>query len=107
MEYTTKFNNKQEAENISEAISRYKISHPVIVDWGMSIWQSYSVSGRPTIAVIDPKGNVVYQQYGEGQRENLDDVISVLLERHKEQGTLAQRPLGVLWIGDKICCRHL
>jgi len=93
--HSAKFNNEQEAENIREAIGRYEISHPVIVDRGMTIWQSYSVSGWPTIAVIDPKGNVVYQQSGEGQRESLDDVISVLLERHKEQGTLAQRPLEI------------
>lgn len=45
--------------------------------------------------VIDPKGNVVYQQSGKSQRENLDDVIGVLLKRHKEQGTLAQDPLKI------------
>jgi hypothetical protein len=66
----------------------------------MAIWQSYDVSGWPTLVVIDPKGNVVYQQSGESQRENLDDVIGVLLERHKEQGTLAQDPLKI----SKLCC---
>jgi thiol-disulfide isomerase/thioredoxin len=93
--HSAKFNNEQEAENITEAIGRYEISHPVIVDRDMAVWQSYSVSGWPTIAVIDPKGNLVYQQSGEGQRENLDDIIGVLLERHKEQGTLAKEPLAV------------
>jgi thiol-disulfide isomerase/thioredoxin len=93
--HSAKFNNEQEVGNITEAICRYEISHPVIVDRDMAIWQSYSVSGWPTIAVIDPKGNVVYQQSGEGQRENLDDVIGVLLERHKEQGTLAKEPLAI------------
>ena len=93
--HSAKFNNEQEAENIREAIGRYEISHPVIVDKGMAIWQSYDVSGWPTLVVVDPKGNVIYQQSGEGQRENLDDVIGVLLERHKEQGTLAQDPLKI------------
>jgi hypothetical protein len=54
-----KFNNEQEAENIGEAVGRYEISHPVVVDKGMAIWQSYDVSGWPTLVVIDPKGNVV------------------------------------------------
>jgi thiol-disulfide isomerase/thioredoxin len=93
--HSAKFNNEQEAENITEAIGRYEIGHPVIVDRDMAIWQSYSVSGWPTIAVVDPKGNLVCQQSGEGQRENLDDVIGVLLERHKEQGTLAKEPLAI------------
>jgi thiol-disulfide isomerase/thioredoxin len=82
--HSAKFNNEQEAENIREAVGRYEIGHPVVVDRDMAIWQSYSVGGWPTIAVIDPKGNVVYQQSGEGQRENLDDAVGVLLERHKE-----------------------
>lgn len=30
--HSAKFNNEQEAENIREAIGRYEISHPVIVD---------------------------------------------------------------------------
>jgi DNA-binding beta-propeller fold protein YncE len=93
--HSAKFYNEQEAENIKEAIGRYEISHPVIVDRDMQIWQLYGVSGWPTLAIIDPKGNVVYQQSGEGQREYLDDVISVLLERHKEQGTLAPEPLEI------------
>lgn len=93
--HSAKFNNEQDAENIREAIGRYEISHPVIVDRNMAIWQLCGVSGWPTIAVIDPKGNVVYQQSGEGQRENLDDVIGVLLERHEKQGTLAKEPLAI------------
>ena len=92
--HSAKFNNEQEAENISEAIGRYEIGHPVVVDRGMAIWQSYNVGGWPTIAVIDPKGKVVYRQSGEGQRENLDDVVGVLLERHKE--SLAKGPLAII-----------
>ncbi|HXG07802.1 MAG TPA: thioredoxin-like domain-containing protein [Nitrososphaera sp.] len=91
--HSAKFYNEQEAENVREAIGRYEISHPVIVDRNMEIWESYGVSGWPTLVVIDPKGNVIYQQSGEGQRENLDDVISVLLERNKE--ILAKEPIVI------------
>lgn len=91
--HSAKFNNEQEAGNIREAIGRYEISHPVVVDRDMEIWQSYNVSGWPTIAIIDPKGNVVYQQSGEGQRENIDDVIAVLLDRNKD--ILAKGPIEI------------
>ncbi len=91
--HSAKFYNEQEVENIKEAIGRYEISHPVIVDKGMAIWQSYNVNGWPTLVVIDPKGHVIYHEPGEGQRQYLDDVISVLIELHCAQGTLAQKPL--------------
>jgi len=92
--HSAKFYNEQEADNIKEAIGRYEIGHPVVVDRDMSIWRSYNVGGWPTIVVLDPKGSIAYQQSGEGQRENLDDVISVLLERHGRLGTLDSRRPG-------------
>ena len=79
--HSAKFSNEQDAKNIQEAISRYEISHPVIIDRNMTIWQLCNVIGWPTLAVIDLKGSIIiYQQSGEGQREYLDDVISVLLK---------------------------
>src|SRR5690606_15079081 len=50
--HSAKFYNEQEAKNIREAIDRYEINHPVIVDRNMEIWQSYGVSGWPTLVVI-------------------------------------------------------
>lgn len=93
--HSAKFHNEQNAENIMEAIKRYEIEHPVIVDKNMQIWQSYGVSGWPTFVIIDPIGNVVYHASGEGQRENIEDVIDVLLEKHAKAGTLAQEPIKV------------
>lgn len=52
----------------------------MIIDKGMAIWQSYNVSGWPKLVVIDPKSNVIYHEYWEGQRQYLDDVISVFIE---------------------------
>jgi thiol-disulfide isomerase/thioredoxin len=93
--HSAKFFNEQESENIKEAIGRYEIGHPVVADREMRIWRSFDVSAWPTIVIIDPKGNIVYQQAGEGQREVLDDVISVLLERHRAAGTLAKMPVMI------------
>ncbi len=93
--HSAKFFNEQQAENIQEAVGRYEIGHPVIADREMKIWRSYDVTAWPTIVVIDPKGNVVYHQAGEAQREALDDVIGVLLERHKSFGSLAPAPIKI------------
>jgi len=93
--HSAKFFNEQDASNITQAILRYEIEHPVIVDQKMQIWQSYGVSGWPTIVIIDPAGNIVYKQSGEGQREYIEDVVDVLLEKHGKAGTLADNPLEI------------
>jgi thiol-disulfide isomerase/thioredoxin/sugar lactone lactonase YvrE len=91
--HSAKFENEKQSANVKEAIQRYEIGHPVIIDQEMSIWRSYGVTGWPTIVIIDPKGNIVYQQSGEGQRDNIDDIIEVLLGMHERNGSLAQTSL--------------
>ena len=93
--HSAKFYNEQNPENITEAIRRYEIEHPVIVDRNMKIWESYGVSGWPTFDIIDPLGNVVYQVSGERQRENIEDVIEVLLEKYTNTSTLEEKPTKV------------
>jgi thiol-disulfide isomerase/thioredoxin len=93
--HSAKFSNEQEVDNIKEAIRRYEIHHPVIADRNMAIWQAHNVAGWPTLVVIDPRGNVVYRQSGEGQREYLEDIISVLLEQHERLGTIAKKPIKI------------
>ena len=93
--HSAKFFNEQDAKNIEQAILRYEIEHPVVVDKNMQIWQNYGISGWPTIAIIDPAGNIVYKQSGEGQREYVEDVVDVLLEKHSKAGTLAPKPIEI------------
>ncbi len=83
--HSAKFYNEQDAKNIEQAIMRYEIEHPVIVDEDMSIWKAYNVNAWPTIVVIDPLGNIVYKRSGEGQYELIDDVIDILLTRYADR----------------------
>ncbi|MEM3063955.1 MAG: thioredoxin-like domain-containing protein [Candidatus Nitrosotenuis sp.] len=93
--HSAKFTTEQETKNIESAVNRYEIAHPVIVDKKMRIWSSFGVNAWPTIVIVDPNGTIVYKQSGEGQREAIEDVIDVLLQRHAEKGTLAQEPLKI------------
>ena len=93
--HSAKFFNEQDTKNIEQAVARYEISHPVVVDKKMSIWQKYDVSGWPTIVIIDPNGTIVYNQSGEGQKEAIEDTIDVLLEKHSKNGTLAKLPIKI------------
>ena len=93
--HSAKFEEESESKNIQQAISRYEIKHPVIVDEKMQIWNSYNVNGWPTIVVIDPLGNIIYDKSGEGQLNSLVDVIDILLEHHTEKQTLVGKKIEI------------
>lgn len=93
--HSGKFFSEQETKNVQAAVARYEIEHPVIVDRKMQIWQSFGVNAWPTIAVLDPNGNIVYRQSGEGQEDVISDTIDVLLQKHSQKGTLAREPLDM------------
>jgi len=86
--HSGKFSQEKDAANIRQAILRHNISHPVAVDSDFAIWKSFSVRAWPTLAIIDPEGNVVGLVSGEGHREGLDRAIAKLLADHKKKGTL-------------------
>lgn len=93
--HSAKFFSEQDRNNIEQAVRRYEISHPVLVDRQMAVWQKYEVSGWPTIVIIDPSGTIVYKQSGEGQKEVIQDTIDVLLENHGKRGGLAKVPIKI------------
>ncbi|HJW18936.1 MAG TPA: thioredoxin-like domain-containing protein, partial [Candidatus Nitrosotalea sp.] len=94
--HSAKFFNEQDMKNIEQAVARYEISHPVLVDKKMTVWSKFGISGWPTIAIIDPNGILVYRQSGEGQKEMVEDTIDVLLEKHAKSHTLARDPIKIL-----------
>ncbi|KAM3095725.1 thioredoxin-like domain-containing protein [Phormidesmis sp. 146-35] len=92
--HSAKFDHEQETENIRQAILRYDIEHPVLIDRNFRVWQDYTVRAYPTFVVIDPQGYVVATVSGEGKREFLDELIGKLIE--KAQGTISSSyPQGV------------
>lgn len=93
--HSGKFLTEQDAANVRTAVSRYEIEHPVLVDERMQVWGAFQVNAWPTIMVIDPNGVIVYKQAGEGQKEEIADVIDVLIQKHSQKGTLAREPPAI------------
>lgn len=91
--HSAKFDNERESENIREAIMRYEIAHPVVNDANMTIARKYAFSSWPTFVLIDPEGNYVGRQPGEGNRELFDHVIGQMVEYHRQKGTLDETPV--------------
>lgn len=93
--HSAKFNNEKEVENIRQAVLRYDVEHPVLVDSGFNVWEQYVVRAWPTLVVIDPEGYYLGSVSGEGHREALDQLISQLIREHTEKGTINFRELSI------------
>jgi len=91
--HSAKFENEKDSENIREAIMRYEISHPVINDSEMTVWQKFNVRSWPTLVLIDPEGNYCGFLAGEGNRKALDMVIDKVIDYHRAKGTLDESPV--------------
>lgn len=93
--HSAKFFNEKDTKNIEQAVMRYEISHPVLVDKDMKVWNQFGVNSWPTIVIIDPNGTLTYRQSGEGQRESIEDTIDVLLEKHEKSHTLTRESIKI------------
>lgn len=63
--HSGKFDNEKNLTQIRKAIIRNDITHPVINDAKMRIWNSFKIPAWPSLVLIDPHGNVVKTYVGE------------------------------------------
>ncbi|QDU40270.1 Thiol-disulfide oxidoreductase YkuV [Maioricimonas rarisocia] len=100
--HAPKFENEKDSENIRRAILRYEIEHPVVNDANMTIARKYFFNSWPTLVLIDPEGQFVGRQPGEGHRELFDTVIGRMVEYHRAKGTLDETPIRFDLEKDKV-----
>ncbi|HEY3415254.1 MAG TPA: thioredoxin-like domain-containing protein, partial [Armatimonadota bacterium] len=93
--HSNKYTEEASPANIRQAILRYNITHPVIVDEHQAIWNQFVISAWPTLVVIDPTGRILGTLPGEGHREQLDQIIDELLAQGRRESTLAAGPLSL------------
>jgi thiol-disulfide isomerase/thioredoxin len=93
--HSAKFTNEKDAANIRQAVWRYEIEHPVLVDSDFTVWQSYGVRAWPTLVLIDPEGYLLGIFSGEGNREIIENYIDVALDIFAHEGKLNPAPLAL------------
>jgi sugar lactone lactonase YvrE len=77
--HSAKFLNEGDTDNIRQVVQRYEIEHPVVNDADFQIWQTWGAQAWPTIALVDPAGNVVGMHSGEGVYDTVQPVIESLV----------------------------
>lgn len=91
--HTAKFDTEKDSQNITEAVLRYEIEHPVVNDANYTIWQKFEVNSWPSLRVIDPEGYIFAMHSGEITFKDLDAFFSQAIAAYKKKGTLDDSPL--------------
>jgi thiol-disulfide isomerase/thioredoxin len=94
--HSGKFSAEQDPARIREAIGRYDVAHPVVVDDQMAIWSRFAVRSWPTLVVVRPDGTIAAVAPGEPDLETLVAFVQREIDHAKGKGTLADGPPDVL-----------
>lgn len=92
--HTPEFAFEKDIDNVREAMKRFGIMHPVVLDNDYATWNAYGNQYWPRKYLIDIHGNVVYDHIGEGGYDETEMKIRELLaERAKVLG-MGEPPMG-------------
>lgn len=78
--HTPEFLFEHKAENVREAIAKYRLPYPVAQDNDYATWEAYQNRYWPAHYLIDVEGRIRYIHFGEGQYEETEKAIQTLLQ---------------------------
>jgi thiol-disulfide isomerase/thioredoxin len=81
--HTPEFSYEKQQTNVAAALGDLRITYPVVMDSSYRIWRDFSNQYWPAFYVVDPKGRIRYEHFGEGAYDDSERVIQELL---KEDG---------------------
>jgi thiol-disulfide isomerase/thioredoxin len=85
--HTPEFAFEKKRDNVVEAMQKYGITFPIVMDNNYATWRAYGNKFWPHKYLIDINGNIVYDHIGEGAYDVTERKIQELLaERAKKLG---------------------
>lgn len=93
--HSGKFDNEKNFTEIRKAVIRNDITHPVINDSKMRIWNSFDIKAWPTLVLIDPHGNVEKTYVGEVEVAGAKAGIKKLISKYKYELNRDSLPLAL------------
>ena len=82
--HTPEFQFEHNIENVREAVQKYGIQYPVVLDNNDATWSSYGNLYWPEDYLIDIDGFIVYRHIGEGDYDTIEREIQGLLRERAE-----------------------
>lgn len=82
--HTPEFAFEKDINNVRDAMKRFGITYPIVLDNNYATWNAYGNQYWPRKYIIDIHGNVVYDHIGEGGYEETEMKIRELLEERAQ-----------------------
>ncbi|MDQ3848704.1 MAG: thioredoxin family protein, partial [Thermoproteota archaeon] len=83
--HTPEFSFEKKQENVTRAMKEMNISYPVALDSQYEIWDSFRNQYWPAVYLIDAKGRIRYQKFGEEDYQETERQIQLLLKEANAQ----------------------
>lgn len=83
--HTPEFAFEKDIENVREALKKYGIEFPVVLDNDYATWRAYGNNYWPRKYLIDIEGNIIYDHIGEGAYEETEEKIREALAERAER----------------------
>ena len=77
--HSPQYERQQDISKVKKAVQEFNITFPVAIDNQFSTWNQYQNRYWPSLYLIDKNGYVVYQHFGEGEYDVLENNIRFLL----------------------------
>jgi thiol-disulfide isomerase/thioredoxin len=91
--HTPEFEFEKDPGNVKDALDRYGIRYPVLLDNERTAWNSYNNRFWPAHYLVNREGRVVYEHFGEGEYDVTENNIRALLGLNKmESAARAESP---------------
>jgi thiol-disulfide isomerase/thioredoxin/sugar lactone lactonase YvrE len=91
--HSPKFDHERDPAEVAHAIARYDITHPVVHDPDLRLWDEYAVRAWPTLVFISPDGFVIGQMSGEPHPDLLLQGLGDMARQFFARGELHPKPL--------------
>ncbi|OYX57808.1 MAG: cytochrome C biogenesis protein [Brevundimonas subvibrioides] len=77
--HTPEFAFEKNSDNVRDAVRRFGLPYPVVLDNDFAIWRAYANRYWPAHYFIDARGRIRHVHFGEGEYEQSEQVIRQLL----------------------------
>ena len=92
--HTPEFTFEHDANNVKNAISQFGIHYPVVQDNDYGIWTAYGNEYWPAEYLINQKGEIVDEHFGEGNYDITENTIRQLLGLNTINVKMPENNLG-------------
>lgn len=77
--HSPEFDFEKKLDNVKTAIQKFDIQYPVALDNDFLTWQNYNNRYWPAHYLINKEGKIVYEHFGEGEYDTMENNIEALL----------------------------